>query len=366
MKKAAGLIITSILSIVFMTNTTFAQFKLPPKKKANNPAANNAGNTGSNVANNPDSSIVAPPPVETAPASTQSAATYDPNAKPVKRYDTSNVGGFNSIKKVSLRANSVFSAEKNKKKSMLERTPLPYQKLREEDAIFSEYVWEEIDGREKLNRPFTYQGYDDSGDQRFFALIMKSIEKEDIVAFDAEDDRFTTPLSVDEVQASMRGRLDTLEVQNVNNPNIMDTVITFDASLAPKTDSIFTFRIKEQYIFDNKTSRMYCRIIGIAPIANMSYKGKNFQKTLFWIYYPDFRPILAKHEVYNPKNFTTRMTWEELFESRYFNGHIVKSTIDNYNDLYLKDLYKDPIKRLEAGEKIRQRIFTFEQDRWVY
>jgi hypothetical protein len=29
-------------------------------------------------------------------------------------------------------------------------------------------------------------------------------------------------------------------------------------------------------------------------------------------------------------------------------------------------MYKDPTKRLLEGEKIRQRIFDYEQDRWVY
>ena len=62
--------------------------------------------------------------------------------------------------------------------------------------------------------------------------------------------------------------------------------------------------------------------------------------------------------------------WEsripELFESRYFNGYVVKSTLDNYNDKMLNALFKDPIKRLQEGEKIKQKIFDFEQDRWVY
>ncbi len=50
---------------------------------------------------------------------------------------------------------------------------------------------------------------------------------------------------------------------------------------------------------------------------------------LFWVYYPDLRPLLAKYEAYNGKNFGGRMSWEELFESRMFSARIVKSTIDN-------------------------------------
>ena len=37
---------------------------------------------------------------------------------------------------------------------------------------------------------------------------------------------------------------------------------------------------------------------------------------MFWVYYPDLRPILAKYEVYNPKNMgQSRMTWEEFLKA---------------------------------------------------
>jgi len=251
-----------------------------------------------------------------------------------------------------------------------QRIPLPYENLREEDALFSEFVWEEIDGREKLNRPFVYQAYDDNGDQRFFAILLRAIEKEEVLSFAAEsgggDDRFTTPITYDQVSAMLKGSLDTQLVQNVDNPNVYDTSIIYNTKLAPSPDSIYTFRLKEQWIFDKKTSRMYCRIIGIAPVATIVINNKPVKRTLFWLYYPELRTSLAKNEVYNPKNISTRITWEELFESRYFNSYIVKSSIDNYNDKLLNAIYKDPLRRLQEGEKIRQKIFDYEQDRWVY
>ncbi len=292
----------------------------------------------------------------------------DPNAKPTKSIDTTVIGGYNSKAKKSLRSNYAFFSETNTRKMVQERVPLPYEKLREEDALFSEFVWEEIDGREKINRPFVYQAYDDNGDQRLFAILLRAIEKDGVVPFSAEggDDRFTTPISLEEVNSMLKGSLDTQLVQNVDNPNIFDTTIIYNTKLAPNPDSIYTYRLKEQYVFDNKTSRMYCRIIGIAPIASIMINNKPVKRTLFWMYYPELRASLAKNEVYNPRNISSRITWEELFESRYFNGYIVKSTLDNYNDKMLNALYKDPTKRLIEGDKIRQKIFDYEQDRWVY
>jgi hypothetical protein len=87
---------------------------------------------------------------------------------------------------------------------------------------------------------------------------------------------------------------------------------------------------------------------------------------LFWAYYPDLRPTLAKHEVYNGKNFAGRMTWEDLFESRFFSSRITKSTMDNVFDQSLSAYIKDPLFRLWEGENIKEKIFNYEQDLWSY
>jgi gliding motility associated protien GldN len=307
-------------------------------------------------------------PVAPVAAPVVAIAVADPNAKPNKSIDTTLVGGFNSNARKSLRNNYGFSTNNSAKKSIQQRTPANYQNLREEDALYSEFVWEEVDGREKINRPFIYQAYDDNGDQRFFAILLKAIENDGVVPFSAEggDDRFTKPLGLEEVNAMLKGSLDTQLVQNISNPNVFDTSIIYNTKLAPNPDSIYTFRLKEQFIFDSKTSRMYCRIIGIAPVATIVINNKPVKRTLFWIYYPELRNSLAKHEVYNPRNISSRITWEELFESRYFNGYVVKSTLDNYNDKMLNSLYSDPKRRLLEGDKIKQKIFDYEQDRWVY
>ena len=341
-----------LLAGMLVSSSSFAQFKYAAKPKVIKAGASK------------DTVIV---PLSQAPV--KSATVIVPtNDKPIKTIDTAVVGGFNANTKKSLRNNYAFFSEEKKRKGVQERLPLPYENLREEDALFSEFVWEEIDGREKINRPFIYQAYDDNGDQRFFAILLRAIEKDGVVPFSAEggDDRFTKPLSVDEVNAGLKGSLDTQMVQNIDNPNIFDTTIIYNTKLAPNPDSIYTYRLKEQYIFDNKTSRMYCRIIGIAPVASIQIGNKVVKRTLFWLYYPDLRASLAKSEVYNPKNYSNRITWEELFESRFFNGYIVKSTMDNYNDKMLNSIYKDPIRRLQEGEKIRQKIFDYEQNRWVY
>ena len=154
---------------------------------------------------------------------------------------------------------------------------------------------------------------------------------------------------------------------------------TYAGADIPTDSSIYTFRVKAQYIFDNRTSRMHDRILGIAPIAMIKKTvdvddgsgGKRsvdtvIRKTLFWVSYPKIRTYLANRDVYNPNNQKRMISWSDLLEARYFDSRITKSSYGNFNDRDLFELFKDSKKRLEAAEKIKQRIDDFDQDRWVY
>ena len=252
-----------------------------------------------------------------------------------------------------------------------DRTPLPYTYLREDDAVYREKIWREIDTREKINLPFRYSATEDNGNQRFISILLKSIQdgpdNGGVTAFSNIDDRFTTPMTIPEVAKVISG-------EPVSVP-LYDSVgnVTGYKQTMPEInlDSFYKFRIKEEVVFDKETSRLYWRILGIAPIKNIiTSQGINLgESPLFWIYYPDMRPIFAKYEVYNGKNFGARMSWEELFESRMFYGRIIKSTLDNPFDLDLSQqqgLKGNRILQLLEGEDIQNKIFNYEQSLWSY
>lgn len=296
--------------------------------------------------------------------------------RPGKRFDTARqTTGSNEYGGVV--ATSRRNSYGYSKESVSDRKPLPYDHVREDDATYSQFVWREIDAREKINLPFVYSAKDETGDQRFFSIILNAIKNDSVVAFSAEDDRFTTPLTYDEVlskSTNTSSKLDTTYSPNINNEDVLDTVIIWKENLAaPKPDSIYKFRIKEQWLFDKEASRMIVRIIGIAPMApNATLKGA--KKTagpttyypLFWIYYPDLRPTLSRTFAYNPKNASGKMTWEEVFEGRFFSSYIIKSTLDNPGNKSLAQLIKDPLFQLLEGENIKEKLFNYEQDLWSY
>ena len=287
------------------------------------------------------------------------APTYNAYGNIPIRVDSSGGGYNDSVVKKSLRPDAAFD-----KDFVTDRTPLPYEHLRWDDALYAQKVWRELDLREKLNQTFRYKAEDDNGDQRFISMLLKAVKSGQVVAF--ADDRFTTPLSSEENAAiTAGGPKDTVAVRDIDDPNKIVEYVVTQTSFDPET--VLKLRIKEEWVFDREASRLFVRILGIAPLKTQYFPNgqERGSSVMFWVYYPDLRPILAKYEVYNPKNMGMgRMTWEELFESRMFSSYITKSTLDNPSNANIRQIVKDPILTLLEGENIKDRIFNYEQDLW--
>ena len=217
-----------------------------------------------------------------------------------------------------------------------------------------------------MNKIFMYEAVDDNGSQIFVNMLMKAVQSGEVTAF--TDDRFTEPKSIADVQQLTSGRLDTNYVFDTKQ---IDKVVGLNVSRASfDAKSITKIRLKEEWVFDRESSRMFVRILGIGLLKTEYFPNTTKERgtsNLFWVYYPDLRPMMAKAEVYNPKNMgQSRMTWEELFESRMFSSYIVKSTLDNPSNKMIRNYINDPILRLLEGDNIKEKIFNFEQDLWSY
>jgi gliding motility associated protien GldN len=252
-----------------------------------------------------------------------------------------------------------------------DRTPLAYEHIREDDAVYRQRVWREIDVHEKMNLPFVYKATEDNGNQRFINILLNLIKNGDVTAFDATiDDRFTTPMTFRQIAESMVGKPSVIQIPDMAVDPDGSKGITKDTTIVQEfnPDQVERYEIKEEWVFDKESSRMYARILGIAPEKTILNPDGSFRAVtpIFWVYYPDLRPFLAKYEAYNGKNFGARMSWEELFESRMFSSRIVKSTIDNPGDNFINVYIKDPILDLLEGDNIKNKIFNYEQDLWSY
>jgi gliding motility associated protien GldN len=251
-----------------------------------------------------------------------------------------------------------------------ERTPLPYEHIREDDAVYRQRLWREIDVHEKMNLPFVYAADGDNGNQRFIVILLNAIKSGEITAFSSIDDRFTTPVTLKEITEQLIGKPHTIPVPDWSKDPDGSKGITKDSLVTEEFNAgdIEKYWIKEDVIFDKESSRLHTRILGIAPLKTIKNSDGSFRDVtpIFWVYYPDLRPMLAKFEAYNGKNYGARLSWEEMFESRMFASRIIKSTVENPNDLFIQGYVKDPILRLLEGDNIKEKIFNYEQDLWSY
>lgn len=235
-----------------------------------------------------------------------------------------------------------------------DRLILPYDHIREADVFWEKRIWRVLDVREKFNKPFAYPK------APFINILLNSANSGDITLYSTIDDEFTKPLSGDEVKAL---------------GGTTDTIITFDPETFEEKQQIVTnelnwedikrFRIKEVWFFDEETSALHVRILGLAPLQEKYDDNGNFlfEFPMFWAYYPELREVLARHEAFNPDNDSQRMSWEDIFEARMFSSYIMKES--NVHDRPIKN-YKAGLDILLEAEKIHQEIFNFEQDLWQY
>ena len=235
-----------------------------------------------------------------------------------------------------------------------EKRILPYDHIREADVFWEKRIWRIIDVREKINKPFM------NPDNEFFKIISDAASNEEITLYSVLDDEFKNPLTAEEA-ASIGASV--------------DTIITFDPETFKEeikvvrnelnVKDIKRFRVKEVWFFDEESSTMQVRILGIAPLREVYDDNDNFryEQPLFWVYYPELRKVLARKTAFNVKNDAARMSWEDIFEMRYFASYIWKES--NVYDRRIQD-YKSGVDILLEAEKIKESIFEYEHDLWSY
>ena len=245
------------------------------------------------------------------------------------------------------------------KRLVVENTVLPYEPIREADIAWQKKILRLLDTREKMNLPFRYP------EKPLFNVFREMIENGDITVF--EDEKFTTALTPEEVEKSLN-RVDTSVIFDYDTYEEKVQVVKSEISW----EDINRFRVKEIWFFDEESSRLRVRILGIAPerdVYDDETQEFKYSLPLFWIYYPEARNLLSKHRIFNENNDMAPMTWAALFESRFFSSVIYKSS--NVLDLRVKDMFdaskeNSNIDILLESKKIKAELFNFEHDFWTY
>jgi gliding motility associated protien GldN len=243
-----------------------------------------------------------------------------------------------------------------------ERKVVPYSPLRNADVMYQKRIWRIIDLREKLNHPLYYPTVPTNGRKAMYDHIKDALVVDgNLVAFNEIYDDFKVQLTRAEVMQVIEKPVEKTQ-EDPDNPGTYYQV--FD-TVRIEARFLNSYLVKEDWFFDKQRSVMDVRILGIAPIVNQydeegAFKGKI---KLFWLYYPFCRDLFAKAETFNRFNDAERRTLEDIIWKRMFSSYMFKES--NVFDRQL-DEYLAGMDILLEGEKIKEDMFSFEQDMWHY
>jgi gliding motility associated protien GldN len=242
------------------------------------------------------------------------------------------------------------------------RRAIPYAHLREADVMWSKRVWRVIDLREKMNHPLFYPTTPILDRKSLFDVIKDAAVKDGtITCFDqpALDDEFRSEMTKSEIEALLVKWDSTNQAEDPNNPG---TFISAPIKRETSTDKVWKYWIKEDWFFDKQRSVLDVRIIGLCPlIEKVSETGESTggDQALFWIYFPEARPVFANQEVYMRHNDAERRTIEDIFWKRMFSSYVRKES-----NVYNRTIgeYKLGLDALLESDRVKDDIFKFEHD----
>ena len=248
---------------------------------------------------------------------------------------------------------------------IIQKKPMPLPTVRESDVFWSRKIWRVIDLREKMNLPLYYPTVEMDGRVNLISLLLKGIENGQITPYDAGlDDDFKVPMSYEQVKARFGAEATTEEKIDFDTGE--RTTVTVQGEIRP--NDIKQYLIKEEWYFDKNNSTLNVRIIGICPIREFvragDTSGQVQREKLFWVYYPEARPLLSTNLVLNQYNSAQQTSFDDLFIKRTFNSYIIIAE-NVYNNRNIS-AYMNGKEAMMESKRIEDIIFNFEQDLWEY
>lgn len=261
-------------------------------------------------------------------------------------------------------------------------TAIPYTYQREEDVMWSKRIWREVILTEKFNLSLYYPLVPVRDRKSFATVIVDAITKGYVLGKgeSKSDTLFLTAYTTEDFLQIYNRKMFIAQFTGIDSTPVDmdgdgadDTVFVTPREF--KTADIKKIRIVEQWFFDKERSVLDVRTIGFCLIKDVYKPGPGGidmymgPKEVCWIYFPEARPLLSQAECYNTKNDGARLSFDDIFWKRLFNGYITKA--ENVYDRPISNMGLDVgyLKGLDAlleGEKIKNEIIEIEHNLWEY
>jgi len=135
------------------------------------------------------------------------------------------------------------------------------------------------------------------------------------------------------------------------------------------------FVIQEVVFFDKHYSRLYSKIIAIAPlyaelgISDVDVTEETVNEALcrqlmWWVPFDEFRKYMAKQYIIPQGNDTRRVTFEEFFGKKLYSSYIIGDS--NMYDRMFTTYAKTEADVRKEQTRVANELLDFEQDLWEY
>lgn len=233
-----------------------------------------------------------------------------------------------------------------------EAVPFVYPEVNMKNIRFYKRVWRDIDLKDEKNAMLATPG------NSLIEIIMKAIETGKLSLYSPDDDSFKVRMSGRDGFARFT---DSVLVPIFDSEgNQIDSKMTlneFDPTRVTK------FRIKEDIFFDKQRSRLESRIIGVAPLMNITTSSELADVVgstpAFWLYFPQLRYSLVKVDITDPDKGIYDMTMDDLFVQKKYTSTIIRESSAGALQL------GDDAKQTHDSQQMEQKIDAYKKKLWT-
>ena len=260
-----------------------------------------------------------------------------------------------------------------------------------DDIIWSRYVYRIIDMRYKQNYQLYFPTKPDDSDYRsLFKVITdavvdglpiyeKNMEtiKPDFKQVPIDRKVIPTMFMADDPLADYSDDPSHYDIAEsdamlIHYDSVSDQLSSHNYAYEKLVKNQLKYLIQEVVFFDKHTSRLYSKIMGIAPLQsdkistrdNSNIMGSLRESIMFWIPFDALRPYLAMQYAIPNRNEVKRVTFDEFFQKHLYTSYIVGE--GNMYNRWIPDYAKTEAEVRKEQERIANELLNFEQDLWEY
>lgn len=258
--------------------------------------------------------------------------------------------------------------------------PLQYGYIEQKDVLKSMVVWEIIDLNDRINQPI-YHNTDGlvTQNKSLYQTLFDAIMEGKITEV-YDDEMFQTKIAPEDIKN--RVAYETLSNAGIDKINEKGQLTEeerkeYTDRYEVTSDKVKLIKIKGMWYIDRRDGQMKYRLLGIAAMGQdpttMGQIGPDGMPImsdeyidLFWIWYPDAREVLANSVVFNNKNLSSDITFDDILNARRFSSIIYKSESGLGNGVIKDYIPNDAEEQLEESDRIKDQILQMENDMWNY